>query len=374
MAIRFRPSRRAPWQVYWNNPHTGKRESRSFEHEADARRHDSLVKHRLKHEPETFEAEAPHEPHEPGQSLEAMIYAYFRAKQFAPRNLRQSLFHARSILADIGPIQVLDLSKDLLRLAVQRQRERGLKQNTINRRISILKAALNWAEDEGLITANPVQRFSCPRGADEVIPPPTPREIEAILAVSPERIMRMVVLGVSLGIRIGERELFAMRWSDFDLSRQVVRVRTAKSKAEGKYRDLHLVDTLLPTLHVWQEQDIAAGIEHVINYKGRPVTHLKRSWAKTLKDAGITRRIRPYDLRHAFATYALDAGADPKAVAEVMGHADMAMIHRHYQHVLGRQRKAVMAAAPVPDLGTYSGHILEPKWAHFEVSGENKKQ
>lgn len=373
MAIRYRKDRAAPWQVYWNNPHTNKRESKSFATQTDAKKYDSLVKHRLKHEPESFESESNEVPQDPdGLALDGLVYSYLRAKQFSPKNLRMTLYHVRSIIADIGPVLVTDLDKDLMRLAVQRQRERGVKQNTVNRRISIVKAALTWAEDAGLIPVNPVQRFSCPRGADNVIPPPTPREVEAILIVAPERIRRMVVLGVSLGVRVGEQELFAMRWADFDLTRQVVRVRTAKSKRDGKYRDLHIVDTLVPTLMAWREQDAAVGADHVIHWRGKPVGHVKRSWAAALQAAGITRRIRPYDLRHAFATYALDAGADPKAVAEVMGHTDMTMIHRHYQHVLGRQRKAVMSAAPVPDLGTYSGHIFDPIWAHFKVPSDKK--
>ncbi len=48
MAIRYRAGRKSPWQVYWNNPHTGKRESESFATEAEAKKEESLVKHRLR--------------------------------------------------------------------------------------------------------------------------------------------------------------------------------------------------------------------------------------------------------------------------------------------------------------------------------------
>lgn len=379
MAIRYRKDRKAPWQVYWNNPHSGRRESRSFEHEHDARKFDSLVKHRLRYEPETFEStEAPVDD-PAGLTLEALIYAYLKAKAMTPTNLKMTLYHVRSILGDIGPVLVADLSKDMLRLAVQRQKDRNVKPNTVNRRISIIKSALNWAEDEGMIPANPVPRFSCPRGPDLIIPPPTPSEVEAILAVAPDRILREVVLGVSMGMRIGPSELYGMRWADFDFGRRVVRVGTAKRKQQGKYRDLHLIDSLLPTLQAWWEADMPQGIETVIHFRGRPVQSLKKAWKSTLEAAGITRRIRQYDLRHAFATYALDRGADPKAIAEIMGHTDMAMIHRHYQHVLNRQRQAAMEAAPVPEtLGHISGHMdhdnSEAFWAHFDVSSDRKGQ
>jgi len=63
---------------------------------------------------------------------------------------------------------------------------------------------------------------------------------------------------------------------------------------------------------------------------------------------GIGRRIRPYDLRHAYATYAIAGGADIKSVAEVMGHADASMILKVYQHVQFCQKQK--AVEVVPDL------------------------
>jgi len=58
-----------------------------------------------------------------------------------------------------------------------------------------------------------------------------------------------------------------------------------------------------------------------VNYKGRPMKKRQHTWGKTLKRAGITRRLRPYDLRHYFVTKALEDGADIKALAEVVGAA-----------------------------------------------------
>jgi integrase len=86
----------------------------------------------------------------------------------------------------------------------------------------------------------------------------------------------------------------------------------------------------------------------MINYNGQHIKSIKTAWRKSLKRAGITRRIRPYDLRHAFATEALAAGADIRTIAELTGHADVAMVLRHYQHVLDRQKQAVVNL--IPDL------------------------
>ena len=57
MAIRKLANRKKPFQVYWNNPLTGGRESESFETETEAKKHDALIKYRLKFERETFRPE-----------------------------------------------------------------------------------------------------------------------------------------------------------------------------------------------------------------------------------------------------------------------------------------------------------------------------
>jgi len=82
--------------------------------------------------------------------------------------------------------------------------------------------------------------------------------------------------------------------------------------------------------------------EYIVSYRGTPVRSLKRSWNTAKKKAGIKKRLRLYDLRHAFATYLLAHGADLKAVSEMMGHHSTKMTaDRYYQLVEELKRKAV---------------------------------
>ena len=86
--------------------------------------------------------------------------------------------------------------------------------------------------------------------------------------------------------------------------------------------------------------------EYNIAYKGKPISSIKKTWHNSLRRAGITRRIRPYDLRHAFATYALDNDADLKSVADIMGHSNPNMILTHYQHTSESSRRAAIESFP----------------------------
>ena len=70
------------------------------------------------------------------------------------------------------------------------------------------------------------------------------------------------------------------------------------------------------------------------------------AWRGALRRAGITRRIRPYDLRHAFATEAIAAGVDIGTVAKLMGHSSPMMLLKHYQHVMDSQKRAAIEALP----------------------------
>jgi integrase len=45
-------------------------------------------------------------------------------------------------------------------------------------------------------------------------------------------------------------------------------------------------------------------------------------------------RIRLHDLRHTFATLALEAGIAPKVVSEILGHSSIAITLDTYSHVV----------------------------------------
>lgn len=108
--------------------------------------------------------------------------------------------------------------------------------------------------------------------------------------------------------------------------------------AVGQY----LVSTLA---HVFRK-DNATGVEHLIHYRGKPIRHINTAWQTALRNAGIKRNIRPYDLRHAFGTELIAAGVDVGTVANLMGHSSPMMLLKHYQYVLAPQKKAAVEALP----------------------------
>jgi integrase len=159
-------------------------------------------------------------------------------------------------------------------------------------------------------------------------------------------VRRVIVLGMTAGPRIGPSEIFRLKWSDVDTTGGMIRMPQASKGARDESRDVPIRKDTLSLLRQWQEEDAALGLPYVIHYHGRPVRRIGHAWHKARIRAGITRRIRPYDLRHAFASILLDHTADIKAVMECMGHASETMILRYYRHTNAKQRRKAVNAAP----------------------------
>lgn len=344
MAIRKRQGRASPFQVFWNNPFTGKRESKCFRTLTEAERHDSLIKHKLKHEREDFRPENyTTDDDTPTVTLDGLCFLYMRAKVASPANTKKLISHMRPLLAVFGHMAPEEIQTKDIRHAMQDMRESGSSPGTVRTRFAHLKAMFRWGVEMGIIES--YHDFRIPNADHERIPPPSPRESALIFEHAAPHLQRVVLLGVSLGVRIGEKELFSLKWQDVDLDMGFVRVWSAKKNPKAPWRDVPIKDSLLPIIRQWRIDD-GLDMEYVIHFRGKPVRVIRTAWAQALKRAGITRRIRPYDLRHAFATEALAAGADIRTIAELMGHADVTMILRHYQHVLDRQKKAAVEAVP----------------------------
>ncbi len=357
MAIRERKNRPLPFQVYWNNPFTSKRESSSFKTLPEAKRHDSYIKHRLKHERDSFRP-AESDGQKPGEALtvEGVCWLYIRGKRFEGEALERAIVSLRVILILMGNITVADLTKRHVLQAIATMTD--VKQPTIARRFAVLKAALNWCEEQEIIPSNPIARVRVPVGHASQTPPPTIEEAGLIYQHAAPHMQRVVMLGIYCGMRVGPSEMLKLTWADVDFTRNIIRVWSAKKNMNMQWRDVPIRPTMLPLMLAWKAEDDAKGIPWLVSFHGKPITSsVYRAWHKACGRAGITRRMRAYDLRHAFATLALEAGSDIKAVAEIMGHANASMILKHYQHVFEHQRRATVESIP-EILGTCSGHII----------------
>ena len=351
MAIRKRDGRAKPWQVYWNNPFTGKRETISFETKEEAEKEDSLVKHRLKFERESFQNERSEEKQK-SLTLEAAYILYLEEKQFNKKGLAWQMDSMRMPLARFGSKELTKISKEDLQAYQDDYAQRNVKAVTVRNRMAVLRAVLRWAAEKGFCTMPQMPKL--PRGVFAQFIPPSREEMLAMLEVAPSHIARVIIIGSQTGARIGGCELFGLKWEDVDMTRKIIRIHGSRKNPSMPWREVPLRDSLVPILAKWQNEDECAGIEYLIHFRGQPVSTIRTAWSNTLKAAHITRHIRPYDLRHAFATELLAAGVDVGTVAKLMGHSSPSMVLSHYQYVMDKQKRA--AVESLPDLS----HVPNP--------------
>ena len=153
--------------------------------------------------------------------------------------------------------------------------------------------------------------------------------------------------------------MFKLRWQDVNLTKGVLHVHGAKKNQNASWREVPIRASLLPVFAAWNKEDAVIGAEYLIHHKGKPISSIKNAWANAIQRANITRRIRPYDLRHSFATELIAGGVvDIGTVAKLMGHSGPTMLLAHYQYVTDTQKRA--AVESLPDLG-YVPNNMCPK-------------
>lgn len=337
--------KKKPWVVTWRNPWTGKRHTQGFEDEALARAFEATQVEIATKEKALLRKARKRKAGRSHICVKDLLNSYFRLAHTNPVTIRQARYHASHIISAFGNRLASQIGRqDILNFS-EAQRLRGIAQITANRRVSILRAALNWAVRNGILYENPLHDLRLPRARARRIAPPTAKEARAILAAAAPHVQRVVILGLCAGPRIGPSELFRLEWRDVDLDNAMMRMPSAKKNMMEDGRDIPIRAALLPIMQAWATHDAECGIRYVISWGGRPVHSICRAWHTALKRAGISRRIRPYDLRHAFATYALAGNADIGSVARLMGHVDASMILKTYQHVQDAQKRAAVEAA-----------------------------
>ena len=339
--------KRKPWVVKYREPWSGRPRQRAFAAEAEARAFEDAQASLYERERAIIKAVRRRRTQgRPASLTIAEVLDRYLDSLGNPSTRAASAYHLR-LFADIyGQRKAHCLTLEDVGAFLTLQQQRGVSKSTACRRMGIVRAAYHWAARWGLLPTNPLAGLQLASPAPQTPDPPTVREARRLYATAAPHVQRVIALGMATGARIGPSELFRLRWTDIDTRGAVLRMPNAAKGARAEAREVPLRQDVLRPLRRWEAEDAGNGCPWGIHYRGRPVRSISRAWRNTLRRAGIERRIRPYDLRHAFASRALDHDADLKCVAEVMGHANEKMIVRFYRHTSAKQRRKAVNAAP----------------------------
>lgn len=71
-----------------------------------------------------------------------------------------------------------------------------------------------------------------------------------------------------------------------------------------------------------------------VSEAGTPLipSNLRRFVSTLAAEAGIEGKVTPYDLRHSATSLLSASGVAPEVLADLLGHVDTRMVHKHYRH------------------------------------------
>jgi integrase/recombinase XerD len=205
----------------------------------------------------------------------------------------------------------------------------GMTATSQARIISGIKAFYKYLIMEDLVQKNPASLLEAPKTSRKLPDVLDTREIDLMLAQidrskpEGERNRTMIETMFSCGLRVSETVNLCI--SDISFKEEFVKV-TGKGNKE---RLVPISQVALDALenyirHVRVHIEPASG-NHDIVFLNKRGTRLSRVMVfyimKDLaKKAGIKKSISPHTLRHSFATSLVEAGADLRAVQQMLGH------------------------------------------------------
>jgi site-specific recombinase XerD len=148
------------------------------------------------------------------------------------------------------------------------------------------------------------------------------QEVQSLLEAVANPMHRVVLMtAYGAGMRISEA--CSLLITDIDSTRGLFHIRDGK---RARDRFVMLSPTLLTALReYWKLYRPAVPVLFPGDNPGSSVSHeaVRSSLRKACDKLGLTKRVTPHSLRHAFATHLLEDGADIRTIQVLLGHGSI---------------------------------------------------
>jgi integrase len=249
-------------------------------------------------------------------------------------------FFRGKYLDEITSAMVEDFKSARKQERIQWAKNRSVTGATVNRALTTLKLLFHQAERSGYAVRNPVvgvAMFREPLDSMRVI---SFEEQAAYLAEASQPLHDIAKIILDTGMR--PEEVFRMRVENLDFKQKTIFNPYGKTKAAR--RTIPMTDDALSLLKLRVKKATNLGTPYLFRSRHdvqKPIGSVKKAHSAAVKRANIRRYFRLYDLRHTFATRAVDAGTDLPTLSSLLGHASILMTMR-YVHPAAEQKKTAM--------------------------------
>jgi len=238
-----------------------------------------------------------------------------------------------------------DIDSAAVRAWVARMHNAALSPVTMGRKLAAVRSFCTWLCRIGKLQSNPARPVRNPKAPQHLPRFLSEPEIQSLLDAPDDsdlgrRDRAILELLYATGLRASE--LTGLDMESVDLAQRTVRV-VGKGRRERIVPfgvvAANAVRDYLEVRSRWRQGSNPA-LFVVPTGKRLSTDGLRKLLGQRLEDAAINKRATPHAIRHSFATHLLNAGADLRAIQELLGHASLATTQR-YTHLSTAQLKAV---------------------------------
>jgi len=229
-----------------------------------------------------------------------------------------------------------------------KKQPKGLSAKTVRNINQVISSAMDLAVAQKIILENPTNACSLPRVEHKEMQTISAEQLQSFLEEAKRSgVYEMYYIELSTGLRRGE--LLGLKWEDVDMKQGIIRVRRQVSRIDGKIveaplktKNSYRAVTISPqAIEVLKAQKEKTNDEYVFpSPNGGPISpdSVNNMLHRVLDRAGIP-RVRFHDMRHTFATLALQNGVDIKTVSGMLGHFSAGFTLDTYAHVTTAAQK-----------------------------------
>ncbi|MBQ6755737.1 MAG: site-specific integrase [Oscillospiraceae bacterium] len=240
------------------------------------------------------------------------------------------------------------LTKGRIDRIESKNQPKGLSAKTVRNINQVISSAMDVAIEQKIISENPTNGCALPKIERKEMHTIPAEQLEAFLREAKNSgVYEMYYLDLATGMRRGE--LLGLKWSDIDFAHGIIHIRRQISRIDGviremplktknSYRNIPISDNAVEML---KEMRTHSSSDYVFaSPTGGPISpdSVNNMLHRVLKRAGLE-QIRFHDLRHSFATLALQNGVDIKTVSGMLGHFSAGFTLDTYAHVTTSAQK-----------------------------------
>lgn len=259
-------------------------------------------------------------------------------------------------LAKLKPLDIQAFYSSLL--------DRGLSARTVRYTHTIIASSFKQAVKWQMLNSSPTSMVELPQIQRKEMMVMSADEAGKFLnAARDDEWFVIFCLAISTGMR--PEEYLGLQWKDLDLETKTVTIQRAlvwkrkgggwsleEPKTSKSRRTIPLPPSVASELQVHRKKQLEERMKLGKAYQnldfvfatpiGTPILTsnlTRRHFKPILTKAGLSEKIRLYDLRHTCATLLLLSQTSPKVVAERLGHSTVVLTLDTYSHVLPSMQK-----------------------------------